>query len=328
MHYLWTGQRRCFGPAGQDMPCATSGQDAETRPGLPWPDPRFEIAGQTVRDAATGLVWSLSANPLGFPLPWAEALTEVARLNAAGHLGRHDWRLPNRRELRSLVDHAARDPALPAGHPFQDVFGGWAWTSTTAALAPAYAWRVQLAGGRMFYGAKTDGGIVWPVAGESPVLPATGQRRCYGVDGAVLECAGGLPGQDGELLHGVPWPEPRFMLQGDMVRDELTGLTWSRSADLASGPVDWATALAMARRVGPGFRLPSINELESLVDADRHSPALPAGHPFEQVPEALWSSSTSGYDPAWAFCLYLHKGAVGVGFKALAEFSVWAVRAG
>ena len=76
---------------------------------------------------------------------------------------------------------------------------------------------------------------------------------------------------------------------------------------------------------GSAWRLPTINELEALVDCATHSPALPSGHPFADVQDTYWSSTTSLYEPDWAWALYLEKGATGVGQKRFAEFSVWAV---
>lgn len=325
-HILRTGQTHCYDNFGREIGCVGSGQESDILIGLDWPSPRFVSLGQAVEDRLTGLVWHPSANPLEFPLSWTDALAEIVHMNEAGVLGRNDWRMPNRREARSLIDHSRRDPALPAGHPFLDVFGGWMWTSTTAAIAPAYAWRIQLAGGRMFYGAKGEDGVLWPVAGESRGLAATGQATCHDEFGRAAPC-GEIPlGQDGATKAGVAWPEPRFFPVADGVLDELTGLVWSTSANLTGGFVDWATALAVAKEAGPGFRLPTINELESLVDASRHSPALPVGHPFKDAPEALWSTTTSGYEHDWAFCLYLDKGAVGVGYKSAREFAAWAVR--
>lgn len=85
----------------------------------------------------------------------------------------------------------------------------------------------------------------------------------------------------------------------------------------------------MAAAYGDGsWRLPDINALESLVDASRHHPALPAGHPFLAVGEAYWSSTTSAFETNWAHALYLHKGAVGVGVKSAREFLVWPVSGG
>jgi hypothetical protein len=76
------------------------------------------------------------------------------------------------------------------------------------------------------------------------------------------------------------------------------------------------------------WRLPNINELESLVDGVAHSPALSPGHPFEEVQVAYWSSTTSLFEPDWAWALYLDKGAVGVGQKHGRHFHVWAVCGG
>jgi hypothetical protein len=44
------------------------------------------------------------------------------------------------------------------------------------------------------------------------------------------------------------------------------------------------------------WRLPSINELETLVDCSRHNPALPDGNPFTHVRDGYWSSTTSIFE--------------------------------
>ena len=330
---LRTGQTRCFDAAGRGLPCPVNGQDAAAGSGAPWPEPRFTVDGanpEAVRDALTGLEWTKNANPNEFPAAWTEALALIRTWNAEGRFGHDDWRLPNRRELRSLLSFAKTDPALPGGHPFENVFSGWYWTSTTAAVRPAYAWYVHLLGARMFYGRKNGDAMVWPVRGVSEVLAATGQTACFDADGKPVDCAG--TGQDGETRHGAPWPEPRLIGDGsadDVVHDGLTGLIWTRSADLADGLTTWDGALrlvaALAEKDGRPWRLPTINELESLVDASRHTPALPEGHPFTDLRDGYWSSTTSALESDWAMCLYLHKGATGVGFKTGAEFHVWAV---
>ena len=289
---------------------------------------RFTVKGDVVEDGLTGLVWSKLAQPAEFGLSWPEAFEFVAAMNREARFGFADWRLPNRRELYSLIDHAEREPALPGGHPFERVWAGKCWTSTTSARDHAYAWWVQFSGGRMFFGRKADDAVVWPVRGRSEVLIATGQTACWAADGGLVDCAGS--GQDGELRLGRAWPEPRFRDGNGEVEDRLTGLVWRRNTDLAGGMTDFETAgrvvAELAGRTGQAWRLPAIMELESLTDCSRADPALPTGHPFENVREAYWSATDSGYDPTWSFCLYLHKGAVGVGFKPRPEFHVWAVR--
>lgn len=59
--------------------------------------------------------------------------------------------------------------------------------------------------------------------------------------------------------------------------------------------------------------LPNINEPESLVDCDRHTPALPIDAVFTALRDGYWSSTSNAYEPDWAWALYLTKGAVGVG---------------
>lgn len=330
--FLATGQQTCFDVAGREIPCVGTGQDAEFARGLAGPEPRFDVRGEEVLDRFTGLSWLRDAAFIEYPLSWQEALDQVDAMNSVAIAGRSDWRLPNRRELRSLVSHGVARPALPQGYPFIKVVRSWYWSSTSAAGNPAYAWYVNLDGARMFYGAKDQYFMLWPVRDHGQnILPATGQQLCFDHRGAAVNCR--RTGQDGELRLGAAWPENRLKVFGDVVRDQLTGLEWLRHADLADGSVSWGEALAAVKDIGASqsgdnrsWRLPNINELESLVDCAAASPALPAGHPFAAVQEAYWSSTTSVFEPDWAWALYLDKGACGVGRKEGRYFSVWPVR--
>lgn len=331
---LKTGLSRCYDAIGREIPCAGTGQDGEFQLGPSTPIPRFKDLGEVVEDRLTGLVWTKDANPFGYLVAWAEALESVAQMNQEAAFGITSWRLPNRRELRSILDLGQKKPSLPAGHPFKNVFNGWYWTSTTFSGLPRYAWWVHLEGARMFYGGKDQYALGWPVSGKGMGrLMATGQKTCYDQDGAPISCRGS--GQDAEFKMGL-WMNGglRFKTTGNRgVLDRLTGLEWSRDANLSKVPVSWDEALSLAREINltkasveEGWRLPNINELESLVDCEYAYPALAPGHPFEDLHEIYWSSTTSVYEPDWAWALYLGKGATGVGIKSHAKFSVWLVR--
>jgi len=329
---LQTGQVDCYDQSGLRLDCAGSGQDAEFGSGVVWrPETRFQVQGDTVLDTATGLHWLRDAGCGEFPKTWQEAHEFIAWMNRREVQGQSDWRLPNRRELRSLISHQSTRPALPEQHPFTHLFQGWYWTSTTAVISPAHAWYVDLAGGRMFYGGKDQSFMVWPVRGSTGHrLPVTGQDACYDARGACIDCAGS--GQDGAVQAGQPWPDPRFHVMQEGVLDRLTGLGWQRCADLADGEVDWSRALSTIEALNAVsgqriWRLPNINELETLVDCSRSRPALAiTANCLERLGTIYWSSTTSMYQPDWAWALYLDKGAVGVGHKGQAAFSVWAVR--
>lgn len=171
--FLQTGQITCHDAKGRRIDCTGSGQDGDFKNGLSWPEPRFEILDDVVLDRLTRLTWTRNANTAEFPLAWQEALDYIARMNRDQVFGSSDWRLPNRRELRSLMSHQARKPALPEGHPFVNVFSSWYWTSTTAAINKAYAWYIHMEGARMFYGQKEQFFLLWPVRGKGDtILPA------------------------------------------------------------------------------------------------------------------------------------------------------------
>jgi hypothetical protein len=57
----------------------------------------------TITDSATGLMWSKDDSQQG--LNWLEALDWVQEKNNVNYLGHNDWRMPNIKELQSIVDY-------------------------------------------------------------------------------------------------------------------------------------------------------------------------------------------------------------------------------
>ena len=105
--------------------------------------------------------------------------------------------------------------------------------------------------------------------------------------------------------------------QDGTVTDSITGLVWLKNAGCFS-PANWASALAQVNGLANGtcglsdgsaagqWRLPNINELESLVDVSASNPAVTPGSPFTNVSTGIYWSSTSyfggqaGSPNAWA----------------------------
>jgi hypothetical protein len=210
----------------------------------------------------------------------------------------------------------------------------WYWISTSFAGASSYAWYVSLHGGRMFYGGKDQGFMFLPVHGPvnnqvNDLVLATGQQDCFDENGDVLsDCS--ASGQDGDFQYGRKWPVPRFEPAGIGIVDSLTNLVWHPNTDFAAGAVTWADALQCvaqlnARQPDPYWRLPNINELETLCDCSRAFPAIDEQALGTGVKDIYWCSTTSPFETDWAFALYLDKGAVGVGQKKGESFHVWPV---
>ena len=145
--------------------------DGALQKGVAWPDPRFvDNDDGTVTDNLTGLIWMKNAS-CWLSVGWSSALSKVADLNGGsvtcgGYSGVYtDWRLPDRRELFSLVDYEQHNPALPAGHLFSGVQSSNYWSSTTNANNTTNAWLVYLDYGSVYSSGKSDGHYVWPVRG-------------------------------------------------------------------------------------------------------------------------------------------------------------------
>jgi hypothetical protein len=80
----------------------------------------------TISDNATGLMWA--QNDSGMGLNWEEALTWVEARNAANYLGYSDWRLPDAKELQSIVDYA-RSPDTTDSAAIDPLFNATSMTN-------------------------------------------------------------------------------------------------------------------------------------------------------------------------------------------------------
>lgn len=297
---------------------------------------RFLEKNEVVSDTQTGLMWTKNASLSDFPVTFNEALSFIKELNHSKLFGYSDWKLPNRKELFSLMSHEAVNPSLTFSHPFINVFTGYYWTSTSCARLPNQAWYIHLGGARVFKGMKYNSYMVWPVRiADNPgtQIFKTGQQYCYYDNGDIINCNN--TGQDGEFQSGMLLKKPRFIEDEHFVYDNATDLQWLKNANIKNDMLDWESAFDVVAKMNSEFiygyndwRIPGIVELESLTDMGRHSPALPVDNLFANVKEFYWSSTTSMYDTNYAWALYTKDGAVGVGFKPLSEFYLWPVRSG
>jgi hypothetical protein len=200
---IWkTGQTQSF----------ALGDDGHLQMGVSWPSPRFTDTGDgTITDTLTGLVWLKDTSCIANQYPnfdndwapndggvtWQHALDFVAGINNGTFsncgAGQTDWRLPNRKELYSLIDFSQFGPALPSGVPFSGNVGPTTfWSSTTSASSPDAAWNVDMWSGVVNAGLKSGGmgnyffGVLPVRAGT--VTPSGGGN---GGDGGGTSDAGG-----------------------------------------------------------------------------------------------------------------------------------------
>jgi len=101
----------------------------------------------TATDVTTGLMWQQLETEV---LNWAETLAYCEGLELAGY---DDWRLPNIRELSSLVDDQTKGPSINVVF-FPGCRPSPYWSSTTNADHPAFAWHVDFGDGRTHGGHK------------------------------------------------------------------------------------------------------------------------------------------------------------------------------
>jgi hypothetical protein len=172
-----------------------AGDDGAIKAGVMIPNPRFtDNSNGTITDNLTGLIWLKNANCPNADRNWPTAIADVTSLNTNGTMNgnncgdssnggthRSDWRLPNIREIFSVVHFGFFDPALSnaagtAKWNGTDAFTGLMsdpglstyWSSTANAFDPTAAWVVDFDGLSIIFSVAKTGGIgsfVLPVRG-------------------------------------------------------------------------------------------------------------------------------------------------------------------
>lgn len=119
------------------------------------------------------------------------------------------------------------------------------------------------------------------------------------------------------------------VLGGEAFLDHETGLVWEKSPDTTTRDWDSASFFAYNKTVGgrDGWRLPTIEELKSLVDRTQSNPALPSGHLFTDVQSIYWSTTTFASNTSFAWGVSFIDGNVFTVLKS-DKYFVWCVRGG
>jgi hypothetical protein len=122
----------------------------------------------------------------------------------------------------------------------------------------------------------------------------------------------------------------RLVMGGTAVLDRETGLVWEQSPSLAQTSWSGAHIHCNIKTVGgrKGWRLPTIQELASLVDPTQSTLALPAGHPFGNVMSWFYWSASTGANTGNAWDVDFEDGDVGGYSKGDLYHFVWCVRGG
>ena len=271
----------------------------------------------TVTDPTTGLTWmqcakgqtwdgtTCTGTASNYTFDQANALTGTVTF-----AGQSDWRLPNIRELQTIVDRSVSNPAIDAG-AFPATPSSHFWSGSPYAGDSNNAWYVNFDRGNAGYGSRGNHNGVRLVRGGQSLglLDIARPNTDYSDQG------------DGTVMH-VP---TRLTWQRCVVGQSWNGSTCSGIASAFT----WDTAKLLTSQFAgkTDWRLPTEDELVSLVDYSKYSPLINTAL-FPNTPSSyFWSGSpmTNGSDSAWS--VHFGDGYAGTDYRSN-DYGVRLVRGG
>ena len=165
-----------------------------------------------------------------------------------------------------------------------------------------------------------------------PGLVSAGELEPSAAPGPTMKTLDEIPPTWSQKLQCDTTACPRFelVMGGAAVLDKETGLVWERSPDTSTRTWNSACIHCYTREIAnrKGWRLPTVEELASLVDNDNSNPALPTGHPFNVLQsDYYWSSTTRAGNTGFAWDVGFGNGVLS-GYDKSAPDCVWCVRGG
>ncbi|MBD3160909.1 MAG: DUF1566 domain-containing protein [Candidatus Latescibacteria bacterium] len=154
----------------------------------------------TITDLATGLMWQQADSGEG--LTWEEALAYCEDLQLAGH---SDWRLPNAKELQSIVDYE-RSPSTTASAAIDPLFDCTAILDETGETNYPFYWT-----------GTTHANLSAQAAGANAVYVAFGDALGYMFGGWTDVHGAGAQRSDPKSGDPADWPTGHGP-QGDCIR--------------------------------------------------------------------------------------------------------------
>jgi len=287
-----TGQTKCYNNI-QEITCPSPdepffGQDAQYTKNIPQYVIQTSNNDEVVIDQITGLIWQRRDD--GTKRTWKEALDYCENLSLAGY---SDWRLPEKKELQSIIDFGSFSPALDTTFfPYALLPGDCYWSATTEAFLALSARKVCLGNGKLLPSVKNDYHFV------------------RAVRGSLLAYGHFIDNKDGT------------------VTDITTGLTWQQTE---TEPMTWEKALAYCENLELAgyrdWRLPNIRELLRLVDDTSQEPSINTFFFPGCRPSPYWSSTTFSQYPTSAWHVQFYDGQINGNLKSRLNY-VRAVRGG
>jgi len=155
------------------------------------------------------------------------------------------------------------------------------------------------------------------------------------VEGAAPDTT--LPGPFGPPSWDTLYPsKQRFLVltqfASEAVLDRETGLVWMLTVPTGTWPWDGALASCRQQLVGNrrGWRLPSYEEMTTLLDPAYSNPALPHGNPFKnfQPTDIFWTATTEEPIPNDAYVVAIATATTYAIAPKTSSFRFWCVRGG